>query len=100
MSCGGSCEQALELVEAAAPAAIVTVARGLIEELLVDERQQRAVAVRLDQDGDQRLALRHGPPGPGELQLLVRDDLAIDAADVVILAILGAKLDGVAAAGA
>ena len=77
----------LHLVECAVPAALVAVARGRVEELLMRQRQQRAVAVGLDQDRHQRLALRRRLPGPGEYELLVRDDLAIMPADVMLLAI-------------
>ncbi len=93
-------ERFFELVERAVPAPLVAVAGRLVEELLVDQGQQRAVAVRLDENGDQRLAFRHGPPRPGELQLLVRDDLLIDAADVVLLAVFGVEHDMEAAADA
>src|SRR5262249_423123 len=57
-----SAELAFELVERLAPAGLVAVARGLVEELLVDQGQQRAVAVRLEQHGDERFALRCAPP--------------------------------------
>src|SRR4029077_11670101 len=51
------------------------------------EREQRAIAVRLDFDRDQRFALRRGFPGPGEHELLVRYEFAIDAADIVLFAV-------------
>jgi hypothetical protein len=66
---------------------LVPVAGRFVEELLMEEGEQRAVAVRLDQNGDQRLALRHGAPRPGEIELLVRDHLAIDAAHMMLLAV-------------
>src|SRR6185369_6554400 len=57
---------AFELVEAGAPACVMAVARGLIEELLVRERHQRAAVIRLDGHSDERFALGRGAPGPGE----------------------------------
>ena len=66
----------------------MAIARGLVEELLVDQRQQRSTLVRLDQDGDERLALRRRAPGPGEDELFVAHHLAVDAADVMLLAVL------------
>ena len=45
----------------------------LVEELLVQQRQQRAVAVTLERHGHQRLPVRRGsPPRPGEHQSLSR----------------------------
>src|SRR6185295_8474398 len=90
---GRSAERFFELVERAGPAPFVTVARRLVEELLVDQRQQRAVAVRPDDNGHQRFTFRHGSPGPGELKFLVRNHLAIDAADVVLFAVFGLEDD-------
>src|SRR5665648_122280 len=90
---------ALELVETAGPAFAMAIARGLVEELLVNQSEERAVAIGLDENGHQGLALGHGAPRPGEHQLLVGDHLAIRAADVMLLAVLGVEGNGVAAAG-
>ena len=57
----------------------------LVEELLVRQRQDGAVIVRLEVDGDQQFALGRALPGPREDQLAVGHDLAIDAADAVML---------------
>src|ERR1700687_2179636 len=89
-----------KLVEAAGPTFRVAVAGGLVEELLVGEGQSGAAAIGLDQDGDERLALRRGAPGPSEHELLVRHHLAIDAADVMLLAVDAAHDDAEAAADA
>src|SRR5262245_55554955 len=86
-----------KLVEAAAPALRVAIARGLIEELLVDQRQHRSRPVGLDEDRDQRLALGRGAPRPGENEFLLRNHLAIDAAHVMLFAVLGREGNGVAA---
>src|SRR6188472_2150749 len=88
----------LELVERSAPAALVAIACSFIEELLVQQCQDRACAVWLDGDGDERLALLRRVPGPGEDELLVRHYLPIDAADLVTLAVFGVEGDSVMAA--
>src|SRR5262245_4173466 len=80
-------EMLLELVERPGPARLMAVARRLVEELLVDQRQQRAVAVRLEQHGDHRFPFRRAAPCPGEDELLVWNDLAIDAANVVLVVV-------------
>src|SRR5262245_26293494 len=85
-----------ELVEAAGPALRVAVACGLVKELLVDESEERACALGFDEDGHKRLALGHGTPRPGEHEFLVGHDLAVDAADVMLLAVLGMELYGIA----
>src|SRR5690242_16087843 len=72
-----------ELVERAGPALLMAIARRLVEEQLVQQRQDGAVAVRLECDGDLRLALRRGLPVPGEDEPFVRHDLAIDAEHVM-----------------
>src|SRR6187455_1772286 len=59
-------EQFFELVERAGPTSFVPVARGLVEELFVDQCEERTRAVRLDQDRHERLALRRRAPRPGE----------------------------------
>src|SRR5579863_9911984 len=75
------------LVERAVPALLVTIARIVVEELLVRHRQQRAVAVGLEQHGDERLALGRRFPGPGENQFLVGDHLAVSTADVMFFSV-------------
>src|SRR5258708_6453107 len=65
----------------------MAVARFLVEKLLMRERKQCAIAVALERQRHQGLALRRRLPGPGEHQLLVRHDLAIDAADVVFFSV-------------
>src|SRR5882757_5030501 len=87
-----------QLAEQFVPALLVAVARGRIEELLMEQRQQRAGAIRLQRDREQRLALRRRMPGPAEHQPFVRHDLAIDAADLEILAVGACEADAVAAA--
>src|SRR5215467_14045462 len=89
-------KKSFELVEAAGPTLAVAVARGLVEELLVNQGEDRSGAVKLDQNGHKRLALWHGAPCPGEHELLVGHHLAVDAADVVLLT----ELDRVASADA
>src|SRR5476649_254009 len=96
----GSRKQLLELVEAEAPAAAVVVARLLVEELLVRERQDRAVGVGLDVDGDLRLTLGRRAPRPAEDQLAVGHDLFVGAAHVVLLAGVALEADMEAAADA
>src|ERR1700728_124674 len=78
----------------------MAVAHFLVEELLVGQREQRAVAVRLDQDRHQRLALGGRLPGPGEDEFLIGDDFATDAADVVLFAAWRAHQPAIAAADA
>src|SRR5215467_2890503 len=73
-----------QLVESFGPADLMAVARALVEELLVGQRQQRAVAIGLEQHRDQRFALRRAMPGPGEHELLVRPHLAVDAPNLVL----------------
>src|ERR1700682_1707669 len=76
-----------KLVEHADPPALVAVACGLIEELLMVKRQQRTIAVRLQRNRHQRFAFRRRMPRPAEHQPLVRHHLAIDAAGFVILVV-------------
>src|SRR5215210_8972465 len=73
----------------------VAVACGFVEELLVNECQKRALGLGPDQYGHERLALWHRAPSPGEDEFLVRHHVAIGAADVMLLAILGMKHDGI-----
>ena len=79
------------------PRAMV-VARLLVEELLVRQRQDGAVIVGLEVDRDLRFALGRALPGPREDQLAVGHDLAIDAAHAVMLAIGRPELHAEAAA--
>src|ERR1700737_100935 len=90
----------VELVEERAPAALMVVACGCINELGVMEDHQGAGAARLQRDRPQRFALRRRMPGPGEDQPFIRHDLAVDAAGLEILAIVAREADAVAAAGA
>src|SRR5207244_10665393 len=76
-----------ELLKRLGPAGLVAVARALVEELLVGQRQQPAVTIGLEQHRDQRFALRRRVPCPGEHKLLVRQHLAVDAADLVPLVV-------------
>src|SRR5258708_12726589 len=78
-----------KIVEHADPAALMAVTRGLIEQLLMVEREQRALAVRLQRDRHQGFTFRRRMPGPAEHQPPVRYHLAIDAADFVILVVGG-----------
>src|SRR5581483_5766858 len=66
---------------------LVAIACGLVEELLVHEGHQRAVALSLESDCHQRFTFRRCFPCPREYELLVLDDFAIDAADIVLLTI-------------
>src|SRR5262252_9967778 len=77
----------------------MTIARLLVEELLMRERQERAVAVRLDLDRDQRFALGCAFPGPGEDQLLVRHEFAVNTADIVLFAVRGFHQPAITSAG-
>src|SRR5260370_18828165 len=74
-----------KLVERADPAALVAVAGGLIEQLLVRKREQRAVAIGLQRHRHHRFAFRRREPRPAEPQLLVRYHLLTDAADFLVL---------------
>src|SRR5690242_17587392 len=93
----GSGDEGIELVEERAPAALVVVARGFVEELGVMEDHQRTAAFGLERYGDERLPLRRRVPGPGEHQPFVRHDLAIDPAGLEIFAVVANKADPVAA---
>src|SRR5262245_60542849 len=66
---------------------LVAVACFLVEELLVEEREHRAVAVDLQGDRHPRLPLGRALPRPSEHELLVRHHLAVDAADIMLLAV-------------
>src|SRR5205085_2493208 len=76
-----------ELAQQFSPALLMTVTRRLVEELLMLQRQQRSGAVGLQRYRQQRLALRRRMPGPAHHQELVRHDVAIDAADLEMLAV-------------
>src|SRR5207249_9912077 len=90
--CSAAFQEAFELVEGFAPAALVVVSHRLIEELLVQEHELGAARRRAEADGDERLALRRAVgPGPGEHQLAVGHDLAIDACTLVRLAVGAAE---------
>src|SRR5882757_580023 len=79
-------QEPFQLVERGGPAHAVAVAGGLVEELLMGEREQCAFAVGLERDRHQRFPFRRALPCPGEHQLLVRDDVAVLAADAMLLA--------------
>src|SRR5712675_2287920 len=89
-----------QLAEQFVPALLVAVARGSIEELLMVQRQQRAGAIWLQRDREQRFALRRRMPGPAEHQPFVRYDLAIDTADLEIFAVFAGEVDAVTPADA
>src|SRR5262249_60650974 len=91
-------DEFLELVQRGSPTAAMPIARVLVEELLVSEREQRAVAVGLDFDGHQRLSLWRRFPRPGEDEFVVGHEFAIDAADVVLLAVWTLHLPAIAPA--
>src|SRR5262245_37791694 len=79
----------------------MAVARSFVEELLVGQREQGAVAVARELDRHHRLALGRRPPGPGEYELAVRHHLAEGSAHVVLLAVAApAHHDAIAAADA
>src|SRR4051794_24465712 len=70
----------------------MVVARLLVEELLMGQRQYGAVVVRLEVDSDLRLTLRRALPGPREDQPAVGHELAIDAAHALVLAVRAPEL--------
>src|SRR5262249_30128554 len=78
------------------PSALVAIARLLVKELLVIERQHSALAVLRQRDGHERLALGCGIPGPRKDQPAVGDHLAVDAGDLVIFAVFGLEAEAVA----
>ena len=71
---------------------------GVACDLLVSQSQQRPVAVRLEIDRHQRFGLAWAGPVPGKGQLPARHHLAIDAADVALLAVDHSKDDAKAPA--
>src|SRR3982074_822773 len=97
---GRQSENFAQTIENRAPAGLMTVARRFVEELLVGQRQQGAVAVGLELDRHQRFSFRRGPPGPGEDKPAVRHDLAERPAHIVLLAALCAPDAAIAAADA
>src|SRR6478672_11623739 len=92
---GSSTCKCFQLAEQRVPAFLVSVTRGLIEELLMMQRQQRAAAIGFERNRHLRLPLRCRVPGPAEHQPLVRHDFAIDAADLEMLAVGGVEADAV-----
>src|ERR1700675_4180158 len=76
----------------------MAVPRGLIEQLLMVQRQQRAIAVGLQRDRHLRFTLRCRMPRPAERQYPVPPHLAIDAGDFVMPAVLHLEAAPVAAA--
>ncbi len=76
----------------------MAVARGLVEELVVRERQQRHIAFFTQHDGHLRDALRCRVPCPAEHQPLIGRHFEIFAADLVIVAIVGLEADAEMAA--
>ena len=64
---------------------LVPVARSLVEELLVSQGELRTSAVRSDINGHKRFAFRRRAPCPGEHELPVGHDFAINAAYVMLL---------------
>ena len=78
----------------------MTVARVRVEELLVQQRHDRSVTVAFERQCHQRFALGRGLPGPGENKFLVRDDLPVNPADIVVLAARSSHDPAVAATGA
>ncbi len=107
--CLGSClrvalswrvEISCEPVQGFAPAPLMGIAGSLVGELFVEQREQRAFAVRLADDRHQRLALRRRPPGPGEHQLLVRHHFAEHSPDSVLLTVRRSEEDVEASANA
>src|SRR5438067_2893227 len=97
-SCGISGEMPFDVVEHALPSMLMAVTGGLVDELFVVERKQRALTLPLQQHRNQRLALRRRMPGPTEHQPLIRHHLAIDAADFEVLAVLPVEAEAIAAA--
>ena len=67
----------------------MAVARSRIEQLLVVQREQRALAIRLQRDRYLGFPFRRRMPGPVEHQKLVRHHLAINPADFVIFVVRG-----------
>src|SRR3954469_14943778 len=100
MASGLLVEELFQLGEQLGPALLVAIARGLVEELLMVQRQQCAGTVRLQRNGEKRFAFGRRMPGPAEHQPFVRHDLAIDAADLDFFTVGGLETDAVASADA
>ena len=66
---------------------LMPIAGSLIEELLMDEGEERARALRLDNNGHERLAFRRRAPRPSEDDLLIGYHLTVDAAHVLLPAV-------------
>src|SRR5579871_813491 len=84
-----STQQFLHPLESNRPAALMALARRLIEQLLMLQREQRALAIRLQRDRHLRFTLGRRMPGPAEDEAPVRHHLAVDAADLIIFACRG-----------
>src|ERR1700739_300403 len=67
----------------------MTGARSLVEQMLMMQREQRAVAVRLQGDRHLRFALGRRMPGPAEDEAAGGPHLAINGAGPVIFAVGG-----------
>src|SRR5262249_30577198 len=88
----------IEFLERTGPAALVIIARLVVEELRVLERQQGAViAIPCQRDADQRFPLRRRMPRPAEHQPVIGHHFAEAAADLVALTARAFKADAVAA---
>src|SRR5579864_6295774 len=88
-----------DVFQHAGPTAPVVLGGGLIEQLLVLQRQKRAGAVGRRDYGDLGFALRRRMPGPAEHQLLVRDDFLVDAAHFEMLAVAVGEAEAETASG-
>src|SRR5688572_17491036 len=92
-------EVRVKLVERRAPAALMAVARLLVEELFVPEVELGAAGHALEFDRHQRHPLRRGVgPAPAEDQPAIRDDLLVNARAFVVLARRAAEYDAKAPA--
>src|SRR6185369_5007676 len=96
-SCSISGQTFFDVVEHALPSTLMTVARGLVEQLFVVERKQRALPLGFEQHRNQRLALGRRMPGPAKHQPLIRHHLAIDAVDLEVLAVIPVEAEAIAA---
>src|SRR5271167_3380994 len=65
----------------------MAVARRLVEQLLMAEREKGAVAIRLQGDRHLRFALGRRVPGPAEDEAAIGHHFAVDAADLVIFTV-------------
>src|SRR5436853_7560567 len=94
-NCGFSGEISFDVVEHALPSMLMTVTGGLVEELFVVEHKQRALTVGLQQHRNQRLAFGGRMPCPTENQPFIRHHLAIDPADLEVLAIIPVEAEAI-----